>query len=163
MIKIITTGPECSGKTTLCEMLSLHLNIPYCKEYAREYLNKFSISYTIEDLLKIAKEQLKREKEFQLLDTDLFTLKIWSEYKYGKCDDLILNTLEHQKKEERFYLLCQPDINWQADKQRENQHNRDELFKIYENEIKISGHKYLIITKKNRNSDIVKEITPLLK
>ena len=38
--KIIITGPESSGKTTLCNALSKHFNLPFSKEYAREYLEK---------------------------------------------------------------------------------------------------------------------------
>tara|TARA_Y100001968_G_C19052470_1_gene569798 strand:- start:5 stop:496 length:492 start_codon:yes stop_codon:yes gene_type:complete len=163
MIKVIATGPECTGKTTLCKMLSVHFKIPYCKEYAREYLNKFGIIYQQEDLLKIAKIQLQKERELQLLDTDLITLKIWSEYKYSSCDDWILKKVEQQKKEERFYLLCKPDIAWEPDMQRENQHNRNELFNIYQNEINRLGHQHLIVTNKNRNKNIIKKVEEVLK
>ncbi len=40
MLKIIITGPESSGKTTLCKALANHFTIPFSKEYAREYLEK---------------------------------------------------------------------------------------------------------------------------
>ena len=39
MLKIIVTGPESSGKTTLCKALSKHFKIPFSEEYARKYLN----------------------------------------------------------------------------------------------------------------------------
>ena len=38
MLKIIVTGPESSGKTTLCKALSKHYKLPFTKEYARKYL-----------------------------------------------------------------------------------------------------------------------------
>ena len=76
MHKIIVTGPESSGKTTLCKALSKHFNLPFSKEYAREYLDALDRDYTQEDLLKIAKGQLQAESRKQLLDTDLITLKI---------------------------------------------------------------------------------------
>ena len=81
MLKIIVTGPESSGKTTLCKALSKHFKISYSKEYAREYLEKLNRDYTQEDLIKIAKGQLHAENGIQLLDTDLITIKIWSKYK----------------------------------------------------------------------------------
>ena len=143
--KIIITGPESSGKTTLCEQLSNHFNIPFTKEFARSYIDNLDRIYMIGDLLSIAKEQLKSELNSQLLDTDLITIKIWSEYKYGRCDKWILDQIEKQKTEKRFYLLCKPDIPWQADKQRENPNDREELFEIYKQELNDLGHKYFIV------------------
>ena len=124
MLKIIITGPESSGKTALCKALSKHFNLPFSKEYAREYLNNLGRQYCQSDLKEIAKRQLKSEQNTQLLDTDLITIKIWSEYKYGRCDKWILDQIEKQKTEKRFYLLCRPDIPWQRDKQRENPSDR---------------------------------------
>ena len=86
MYKIIVTGPECSGKTTLIKKLSQHFKISFAKEYAREYLEKNGLVYEQNDLLKIAQKQIEKEKKFNLLDTDLLTIKIWSEYKYGNCN-----------------------------------------------------------------------------
>ena len=60
--KIVFTGPECSGKTTLSNAIAKKLNAPLVKEYAREYLNNLNREYSYPDLLKIAKGQLKLEK-----------------------------------------------------------------------------------------------------
>ena len=77
MHKIIITGPESSGKPPLCKALSKYFNIPFSKEFAREYLDVLSRDYNQDDLLKIAKRQLKSEQNTQLLDTDFITFKIW--------------------------------------------------------------------------------------
>ena len=159
--KIIITGPESSGKTTLCNALSKHFNLPFSKEYAREYLEKLNSNYTQDDLLKIAKGQLQTENGLQLLDTDLITLKIWSEYKYGSCDNWILTQIEKQKIENRFYLICKPDIPWQADKQRENPNDREELFKIYKQELDDLGHKYFIVKGENRMENSILKISSI--
>tara|TARA_B100000787_G_C16181975_1_gene292376 strand:- start:899 stop:1387 length:489 start_codon:yes stop_codon:yes gene_type:complete len=155
--KIIITGPESSGKTTLCEQLSNHFDIPCCKEYAREYLQKLAGDYNKDDLLKIAKGQLKAENKKQILDTDLITIKIWSEYKYGECDKWIVKKIEDQKKEKRFYILCNPDIKWQADNQRENPNDRKELFEIYKKELEVLGHDYFIVDAENRLEKIIQK------
>ena len=159
--KIIITGPESSGKTTLCNALSKHFNLPFSKEYAREYLEKLNSNYTQDDLLKIAKGQLQTENGLQLLDTDLITLKIWSEYKYGSCDKWILTQIEKQKAEKRFYLLCKPDIPWQADKQRENPNEREELFKIYKQELDDLEHTYFIVDGENRMENSILKISSI--
>lgn len=158
MFKIIVTGPESSGKTFLCKALSQHFKINFSKEYAREYLHSLKRNYTQNDLLKIAKQQLKAEKNKMLLDTDLITIKIWSNYKYGNCNNWILEQIEKQKKEKRFYLLCQPDIKWEEDPLRESPKNRNELFEIYKKELKILDHDYCIIKGKNRTNKAISKI-----
>ncbi len=104
MHKIIVTGPESSGKSTLCKALSKYFNIPFCKEYAREYLDALNRGYNQDDLLKIAKGQLQAENGIQLLDTDLVTLKVWSKYKYGSCDNWILTQIEKNKLEKGYLI-----------------------------------------------------------
>jgi nicotinamide riboside kinase len=152
--KIIVTGPESSGKTTLCQQLSTHFNIPFAKEFARSYIDTLDRDYIIDDLLSIAKGQLEFEFNSQLLDSDLITIKIWSEYKYGSCNKWILDQIEIQKTEKRFYLLCKPDIPWQADKQRENPNNREALFKIHKQELEDLGHSYFIVEGENREQSV---------
>ena len=159
--KIIIIGPESSGKTTLCEQLSKYLNLPFSKEYSREYLDALKRDYNFDDLLKIAKEQLKSELNSQLLDTDLITLKIWSEYKYGSCDKWILTQIEKQKSEKRFYLLCKPDIPWKADPLRENPNNREELFELYKEELGNLGHNYFIVEGGNKVEQAIYQILQL--
>ena len=162
MLKIIVTGPESSGKTTLCKALSKHFNLPFSKEYAREYLEKINKDYNQDALLKIAKEQLKSEQNTQLLDTDLITIKIWSEYKYGSCDKWILTQIEKQKSEKRFYLLCTADIPWKKDVLRESPNNREELFEIYKKVLEDLRHNYFIIEGEKRIENSISKIAPLI-
>ena len=158
MAKIIVTGPESCGKTTLSQALSNHFKIPFLKEYAREYLQELGRDYSQEDLITIAKKQLEFEQDIQLLDTDLITIKIWSNYKYGSCDKWILEQIETQKSEKRFYLLCSPDIPWQADKQRENPNNREELFEIYKQELDDLEYNYFIVKGEERIQKSIEKI-----
>ena len=162
MPKIIVTGSESSGKTTLCKALSKHFNLPFSKEYAREYLDALNRDYNQEDLLKIAAGQLQYDNNSQLLDTDLITIKIWSKYKYGSCDKWILDEIEKQKSENRFYLLCKPDIPWEAGPQRENPNDREELFEVYKKEIASLGHDYFVVKAETRTENSISKISPLI-
>ncbi len=168
MLKIIITGSESSGKTTLCKALSKHFKIPYTEEYAREYLNNLGREYKKEDLKEIAKKQLENEQtinkknQLSLYDTDLITIKVWSEYKYGNCDKWILDQIEKQKSENRYYLLCRPDIPWEADPLRESPIDRDTLFGIHKREIKELEHEYLIIEGENRFKNSISKISNLI-
>ena len=158
MHKIIVTGPESSGKTTLCKALSQHFHLTFSKEYARQYLNALNRDYNQNDLLKIAKGQLKAEKNTPLIDTDLITIKIWSVYKYGNCSKWILDQIEKQTLEKRFYLLCKPDIVWEKDPLRENAEDRMELFKLYKKELEDLGHDYYTVKGENRAENAISKI-----
>jgi len=155
MNKIIITGPECSGKTSLSKGLSKHFKSPLIEEYAREYISNLKKKYTQEDLLKIAKKQWKKECNLKheknvFCDTDLLTIKIWSEFKYNNCNSWILGKIQEQKNEKRYYLLCKPNIEWEFDSQRENQFDRDAIFKIYQKELELHKYNYFIIDNNQR-------------
>jgi len=151
---IVITGPESSGKTTLAAQLSAHWNSPCVAEVARSYLAD-KISYQQTDLLKIAQNQY--EKELAILsrkpsrivcDTDLLVIMIWSEVKYGNCDPWIYETFEKSLSERsttRGYFLCDSNIPWQADPQRENPNNRNELFELYLQKLKGYELSYTIV------------------
>ena len=79
MPKIIVTGPECSGKTTLSKSLSKNFNSKLINEFARNYLTNKNNKYNVESLLEIAKNQYKLENQKSktiICDTDLLTIKI---------------------------------------------------------------------------------------
>ncbi|MEO5564328.1 MAG: ATP-binding protein [Chitinophagaceae bacterium] len=59
--KIVTIGPESTGKSMLCEQLATHYGTTWCPEYAREYLLKNGTDYSYEDLLTIACGQVELE------------------------------------------------------------------------------------------------------
>ena len=159
MKKIILTGPECSGKTTLCVKIANHFNVAYNTEQARNYLTKINRKYKKSDLLNIAKKQVFSEKTSAILDTDLITIKIWSEQKYNHCDKWIIKELENQKKEERFYLLCKPDIPWVYDTLRESPKERDKLFKIYKKALEELEYEYFIVSGKKRLDKSILEVS----
>ena len=137
MRKVVITGPESSGKTTLAKSMADHFQVPWVSEFAREYLNGLDRPYEEKDLLAIARGQIKQENEAAstsprvlICDTSLMVLKIWSEYRYGRCHPWILEQIERRPVD--LYLLCSPDIPWEPDPQRENPNDRDELFKLYQ-------------------------------
>lgn len=132
-------GPESTGKTSLSQKLSKHFDCPLVNEVAREYLTGKHGDYTITDVELIAQEQHLLEKatiaanpttRFIFCDTDAVVNKIWFEFKYEKPSAAINSILESQK--QRKYLLLYPDLEWEFDPLRENPHQLEELFAIYE-------------------------------
>ncbi len=147
----VFTGPESSGKTTLAKLLTEKRGGVYIPEFAREYLADLGREYTQNDLLEIAKGQYKLQQEAKkqsdkviCFDTDLLTIKIWSEVKYGNCDEWILDRL--YSNQDAFYILCKPDFPWEYDELRENPNDRNELFELYKNELEALNFPYVIST-----------------
>jgi nicotinamide riboside kinase len=136
--KIAIVGPESSGKTTLAMALGEHFHVPVVPEHARAFLELSGPGYAEDDLLRIARGQVLLEerimadrRELLICDTDLVTIRIWSEEKYRRCDPWILE--QSVKRHYDLWLLCSPEgIGWEPDPLRENPNDRERLFKIYQ-------------------------------
>jgi len=152
-MKIIITGPESTGKTTLAKQLAAYYNTIWLPEYAREYVETLKQHYTYNDVIHIAKEQIKLEKEYLnnannilFVDTGLIITKIWFKEVYNKYPDWLNNEIKNQKTD--LFLLCDYDIPWVADSTRENGSNkiREYLFNQYKKEIEKNKFNYKIIS-----------------
>jgi NadR type nicotinamide-nucleotide adenylyltransferase len=138
--RISIIGPECTGKSELASFLASYYNTVWVPEFARIYLNKLKRPYEQADLTRIARWQLLTEDELALTankilicDTDLYVIKVWSEYKYKSCDSFILEQIK--KRTYALHILTYIDIPWEEDPQREHPNQREELFNIYKEEL----------------------------
>lgn len=148
--RIVVIGPESTGKSTLCQKLAEHYNSLWVPEYAREYLEKNGSRYTYDDLLTIAKGQIELEekitRQFSItsylsrlttrspllfIDTDMYVMKVWSEFVFNKSHNWILDKIAKRKYD--LYLLCDIDLPWVKDELREypDKKIREKLFLIY--------------------------------
>ena len=149
-MRIAITGPESTGKSELGFNLSKHYGIPLVPEYARKYLAQLQRPYNRSDLTTIAKGQQSLWKTYDdgrsfISDTEMLTIKIWSEVKYQKCDGFISKAFRDQSFD--LYLLCYPDILWQSDELREHpeKNDRTQLFSLYRETLENMGFAYRII------------------
>jgi NadR type nicotinamide-nucleotide adenylyltransferase len=159
--KIVAIGPESTGKSSLCKELAECYNAFWCPEYAREYLTVHGMDYTYEDLLTIAKGQVELEEKYSqsaignrqsvtahsdnshslltihhsplFIDTDMYVMKVWCEFVFGKCHQFILDQIGKRKYD--LYLLCDIDLPWEYDELREYPSSgpREKLYEIYRN------------------------------
>jgi NadR type nicotinamide-nucleotide adenylyltransferase len=146
MKKIVIIGPESTGKSTLCEQLAAHYHTSWCPEYAREYLLLHGKNYQFEDLLAIARGQLELEDKYSaelathqtvaganplFIDTDMYVMKVWCEFVFGKCHRYVLDEIITRQYD--LYLLCNVDLPWVKDELREypDLETRRILYKIY--------------------------------
>ena len=153
---IVVTGPESTGKSTLCQQLAEHFHSEYITEYARNYVAERDYKYTYEDVEHIARyqheylrkkiEEIKRkpvesdEPYILFVDTHLIITKVWFEKVYGREPEWIADAIKQSPVD--LYLLCQPDTPWEYDPVRENPEIRQELYDRYKALIEQYGFKY---------------------
>ena len=151
VLKVVITGPESTGKTSLCEALADHFKTGYVPEYSRVFIENNDGKYTQEDLIRIAEGQMKSEDAYQrkynsvlICDTSLEVIMVWSEWKYHHCDASIIKNAN--KRTPDLFLLLTPDLAWQPDPQRENPDDREELFSYYQQSLQKYNTKVVIIS-----------------
>lgn len=159
-VKIVVTGPESSGKTTLAKQLAATLEVPWVPEYARMYLENLNRPYERQDLKIIAEGQqaleagvLELKPPLIICDTDLLTIKIWSEVKYGAVDQAIHTDWLGDRV--TGYLLCSPDIPWEEDPQREAPEDRVALFALYQQALTNAGKPFEVISGTGNRSRLI--------
>lgn len=156
---LITTGPECCGKTTIAGQLSACLGAPLVSEVSRDYLTSRyaqepDYRYTERDLLEIARLQhahelraLTQGPRYLVCDTDLLVIVIWSEVVFGSSSPQLQALFEHScLTSNRTYILCDTGIAWQADPLRENPHDRESLFVRYKEKLEYYGLEHLTVS-----------------
>lgn len=149
--RIAVTGPESTGKSMLAESLAKHFNTVWVPEYARAYLQYLNRPYEYSDILNIAKGQLSSEKMMEIkankllfCDTECIVTKIWSEFKYHRCDPWIIAQITDHPYD--LYLLCDVDLPWEYDPLREHPEERNVLFDLYKRELELHDLNYSIVS-----------------
>lgn len=148
--RIAITGPESTGKSQLSKQLADIFKTLWVPEFAREYLDQINKPYNYQDILIISKQQFINENEmakkaenFIFCDTDFTVTKIWCEFKFNKCFSWINQKFYNHKYD--FYLLCNIDLPWEFDPQRENPDEREILFKIYLNTLLKANFPFAVV------------------
>lgn len=150
-IRVAVTGPESTGKTTLAQQLAERFSGLYVPEYARTYVEKLQQHYTREDVETIARRQIEEYNlasedncEFVFFDTWLIITKVWFQWVFNEVpnwleDKIISSPID-------LFLLCRPDLPWEADPVRENGgENRDRLYRTYRSELINYGFNFVEI------------------
>lgn len=131
--RIVLTGPECSGKTTLAAALAAHFGAPWVPEAARRYVEATSGALSAATVEPIAQLSMRLEDDaledappVLFRDTDLVSTVVYARHYYALCPPWI----EHEARARRadLYLLCRPDLPWTPDGVRDRPTRREELF-----------------------------------
>jgi NadR type nicotinamide-nucleotide adenylyltransferase len=155
--RVVLTGPESTGKTTLAEQLAKEFNTVWIPEFARQYAKEINNNFTYADVLDVARIQLVQELEVDTLinkvvffDTSLIITKVWLDTVFHKVPQWLETQILFEEAD--LYLLCAPDIEWIPDPLRVNGgQKRVKLFERYMQELENYGFNYRIITGKGED------------
>lgn len=153
--KIAIVGPESTGKSALSAALAEHYNCHWVPEYAREYCGKLVGPCTYEDELNMFKGQLQLEdsllkksqqegKSLLICDTIVLTVKIWTEEVLKIPTPFVLEELKNRKYD--LFLLCNIDLPWEEDPQREFPHKREYFLELWKKELIDLNLNYTLIS-----------------
>jgi nicotinamide riboside kinase len=121
MKRIVVTGAECTGKSTLTRALSGYYGEPWTPEFVRQYVDEIKRELTPTDLEPIARGQITAEDacldkatRFAIHDTNLLSSIIYANHYFGEVIDWVNEAF--LARDYSLYLLCTPgNIAWQAD------------------------------------------------
>ena len=118
--RVVVTGSECTGKTTLAREIAARLGAPCIAEASRAYAEARGGVLSAADvgpiaLLTIAAFRAAQSEQAQAIvsDTDLMSTMVYAREYYGSCPAWIEAECRAQLAD--VYLLCAPDIPWVAD------------------------------------------------
>jgi NadR type nicotinamide-nucleotide adenylyltransferase len=149
--RIVVFGPESTGKTTLARRLAAHYGTVWVPEWAREHLDPQGGKCVADDITQIAlgqaasEDALARQAQRVLIcDTDTLTTTIWSEVYFQHVAPWIAE-LARQRRHD-LYLLCDIDVPWVDDTQRDMPHRREEFFARCRTALEQNERPYVVIS-----------------
>lgn len=149
--RIVLTGPESTGKTTMAKLLADYFNTTNAEEYGREYFVTKKGKLVFDDILEIAEGQISLEdkaitsaNKYLFCDTDLIVTKIWSEIYFNSYPEKLEEHIKTRKYD--LFLLMDIDIPWVDDGTREFPHLRNWHFNRLKTELELRGLNYIVIS-----------------
>ena len=143
-------GGESSGKTTLAQALARHFETGWVAEYGRELWESQDGVLRYDDLLKIGREQLRREaaaaghaRRWLFCDTSPLTTYFYCVEMFGRAEAALLELAGHAYD---LVVLCAPDFPFIQDGTR-----RDDSFRLrqhawYEAELARRGIPFISVS-----------------
>ena len=136
LTRIVLTGSESVGKTTLAAQLASHYAVACVPEYVREYASTLDRPLDFRDHGPIAFGQTAREDEIMaraskllVQDTDLLSTVVYCHHYFGRCPAFIEEAAMRRRPD--LYLLLDIDVPWIADEVRDRGDRREELQQLF--------------------------------
>ena len=151
VIRVVLTGSESTGKTTLSAKLAAHYRGELVPEFVRGFAERKNAPIDFADHGPIARGQIALEDEhlaratrLVVQDTDLLSTVVYCEHYFERCPDWIRHAAVERRPD--LYLLMEIDVPWVADGVRDRGHLRDEMQQLFRDAVAKSGAAFVAIT-----------------
>ncbi len=151
VIRVVLTGSESTGKSTLAERLAAHYQVELVPEFVRGFAERKAGPIEFSDHGPIARGQIALEDEHiaraaQLViqDTDLLSTVVYCRHYFGACPPWIEEAARMRRPD--VYLLCETDVEWIADGVRDRGHMREAMQQLFRDAVSESGAPFVVIT-----------------
>jgi len=153
--RIVLTGGECTGKTTLARTLAVRHDTTWSPEAAREAALAKAGPLGPEDVGPIARahvaaadaalrEATRRARPVFFLDQDLLSTVVYARHYYGSCPPWIERLAAERQGD--LYLLCHPDLPWATDGVRDRPQAREEIHALFAAALADAGARVVDVT-----------------
>ena len=149
--RVVLTGSESTGKTTLARRLAEHYGTVASREFVREYAVARHNQLGFEDHGPIARGQMAAEDEaaaaargVAFLDTNLVSTALYCDHYYGRCPRWIEDAAAERAGD--LYLLMNVDVPWVPDPARDRGDRRDEMHALFRGRLEAMHLPYVEIS-----------------
>ena len=155
MKRVVLTGSESTGKTTLAERLARHYGVSWVPEFVRDYAAAKSSPLEATDVDAIARGQVAREDDYRsrakgsnerllIGDTDLLSTAVYAAHYYGRAPEWVVEAARLRRPD--LYLLLDVDLPWTPDPQRDRGHLRAEVQALFRAAVEASATPFVLIS-----------------
>lgn len=151
--RVLVTGSESCGKSTMAENLAKHFNTICVQEWAREYLKNMNFNMKDMDMIafmqyKLQQEALQKANKVYFSDTSAIETYVYSMHYFKTSSPMIDKYLALQKDNYDLVLLLTPDVKWVDDGLR-NLGEQELRWKMHQKYVEVMdrlGIKYQVIS-----------------
>jgi nicotinamide riboside kinase len=156
MIRVVFTGSESTGKSTIALEVAKHYGVEVVPEFVRAFAEQKGAPIEFRDHGAIARGQIELEDAYimratqisparparparpappalLIQDTDLLSTVVYCRHYFGGCPAWIEEAAAKRRPD--LYLLCETDIPWIADGVRDRGHIRNEMQRLFEDAV----------------------------
>jgi NadR type nicotinamide-nucleotide adenylyltransferase len=151
LMRVVVTGSECTGKSTLAADLASAYSCECVPEYVRSFISTIGGRPQFSDHGPIARGQKALEDEYRarasallIHDTDLMSTVAYCRAYFDRCPEWI--EAAAVDRQAQLYLLCNIDVPWVPDGLRDRGERREEMHALFESVLRAAGVTYVVLS-----------------
>jgi NadR type nicotinamide-nucleotide adenylyltransferase len=147
-IRVVVTGSECTGKSTLAQELAAAYGAECVPEFVRQFVAMVGGRPQFSDHGPIARGQKALEDEYRaragrllIHDTDLLSTVAFCRAYFDRCPEWIEAAAFDRRA--TLYFLCGLDVPWVADGLRDRGDRREEMHALFRTVLREAGANFI--------------------